>query len=233
MNQVKIVGILEKIVEMHRFKNMYIFLLCVCKMVVFTVQNYTDAEVHAITVGNRELFWVKMIDVQKGLRIRNISELVRKEIQGIYETKDFTKKQKRKYIRTEQEISKKPTDDSKIKYVPSDLIERIIKSCSGVKKCNNGINRIEKEKQRENFRAALGFKEHDIMLTKEQAVSKSIMDAFEGDNMQTQYNFLGYKIDLYFHDYKLAIEFDEKGHKDRNIDHEIKRQKALEKELRL
>ena len=28
---------------------------------------------------------------------------------------------------------------------------------------------------------------------------------------------------------KLAVEFDEKGHKNRNIDHEIKKQKALEK----
>ena len=49
------------------------------------------------------------------------------------------------------------------------------------------------------------------------------MDAFEGENMQTQYSVLGYKIDLYFNDYKLAIEFDEKSHKNRNIGHEIKR----------
>ena len=49
--------------------------------------------------------------------------------------------------------------------------------------------------------------------------------------MQTQYSVLGYRIDLYFHDYKLAVEDDENGHKDRNIDHEIKTQKALEKEL--
>ena len=48
-------------------------------------------------------------------------------------------------------------------------------------------------------------------------------------NMQIQYSVLGYGIDLYFHDYKLAIEVDEKCHEDRNIDHEIKRQKALEK----
>ena len=57
------------------------------------------------------------------------------------------------------------------------------------------------------------------------------MDAFEGGNMQFEYSVLGYRIDLYFHDYKLAIEVDEKVNKDRNIDHEIKRQKALEKEL--
>ena len=69
------------------------------------------------------------------------------------------------------------------------------------------------------------------MLTKEQSVLKPVMGAFEGENMQTQYSVLGYKIDLYFHDYKLAIEVDEKGHSDGNIDHEIKTQKALEKEL--
>ena len=57
------------------------------------------------------------------------------------------------------------------------------------------------------------------------------MDAFEGENMPTQYSFLGCKIDLYFYDYKLPTEVDEKGHKDRNIDHEIKRQKGLEKNL--
>ena len=65
------------------------------------------------------------------------------------------------------------------------------------------------------------------MLTKEQSVLKSVMDVFEGENMQTQYSVLGYKISLYFHDYKLAIENDEKGHKDRNIADEIKRQEKI------
>ena len=53
------------------------------------------------------------------------------------------------------------------------------------------------------------------------------MDAFiEGENMQTQYRVLGYRIDLYLHDYKCAIEVDEI-----EVDHEIQRQKALEKKL--
>ena len=64
-------------------------------MVVVTVQNYTDAEVHTTAVGKIELFWVKMIDAKKGLGIQNISDLVRKDIQGIYETKDFFKKTKK------------------------------------------------------------------------------------------------------------------------------------------
>ena len=42
--------------------------------------------------------------------------------------------------------------------------------------------------------------------------------------MQTQYSALGYKIDLYFHKCKLAIEVDELGHHDINIDYEIQEQ---------
>ena len=57
------------------------------------------------------------------------------------------------------------------------------------------------------------------------------MDAFEGENIQTQYSVLDYRIDIYFHDYKLVVEVDRKVHKDRNIDHEMQIQKALEKKL--
>ena len=57
------------------------------------------------------------------------------------------------------------------------------------------------------------------------------MSSFEGENVQTQYKALGYRIDLYFHDYKLAIEIDENEHNCRNIDYKIKRQKAIEQEF--
>ena len=36
---------------------------------------------------------------------------------------------------------------------------------------------------------------------------------------------------MYFDDNKLATEIDNNGHSDRNIDHEIKRQKAIEQKL--
>ena len=49
--------------------------------------------------------------------------------------------------------------------------------------------------------------------------------------MQTQYTVIGYKIGLYFHKHKLAIQVDELGHVDRNLNNEIERQKALEKKL--
>ena len=54
------------------------------------------------------------------------------------------------------------------------------------------------------FRSKLGFNQYDITLKKESSVLKSIMDTFEGENMETQYYVLNYRIDLYFHDYKLA-----------------------------
>ena len=61
--------IVKKIVEMNRLK---FFLFCIYKVVVITVKNYTDAKVHTIKVGNRELFWVRMIDVQNRLGIKKL-----------------------------------------------------------------------------------------------------------------------------------------------------------------
>ena len=78
------------------------------------------------------------------------------------------------------------------------------------------------------FKSKLGFNQHDITLNKEQLILRSIMDTFEGENMQTQYAVLGHRIDLYFHEYKLAIEVHEKGHQDRDFNYEVQRQKALE-----
>ena len=49
-------------------------------MVVITFESYKNAQVHTITVKNKELFWIKMKDVQDGLGVKNISDLLRKEI---------------------------------------------------------------------------------------------------------------------------------------------------------
>ena len=47
--------------------------------------------------------------------------------------------------------------------------------------------------------------------------------------MKIQYNIIDHRIDLHFHDYKLAIEIDENDRNiDRNIDYEIKRQNAIQ-----
>ena len=58
-----------------------------------------------------------------------------------------------------------------------------------------------------------------------------LLKLFQSLMKQSQYTVLNFRIDLYFHKYKRAIEIDELGHSDRNINYEIERQKALEREL--
>ena len=72
----------------------------------------------------------------------------KKEMCGIFNTQDVTKKQKRKYLRSKYQITKNPEDDNMYKYVKNDVAEKIIKNCRGVKRCNDCINRLDKEKQR-------------------------------------------------------------------------------------
>ena len=81
------------------------------------------------------------------------------------------------------------------------------------------------------FIIRLGFKQCDVISTKEQSMTTKAMSSFEEENMQTQYNVSGYRIDLYFHDYNLPIEIDDNGLIDRNIDYKIKKQKAIQQEL--
>ena len=153
---------------------------------VINVEYYENPKVHTVQIKNKKQFWVKMFDVQQGLGVKNISDGVRKGITGIFETKKPTKAQTKKYKRSLQEITKDLTDDSRNKYVRSDLMEKIIKNCRGVKECKNDINKKEVEKQRKNFRLLLGFKENDLFITKEESVLNEIMESiFKGRNIFT------------------------------------------------
>ena len=114
--------------EIHQIK-FKLFCFNVCKMFKTSAETYADAKVHTIAMGNRRLFWVRINDVQDGLGIKNISDLVRKEIHGIFETKSPTKDQIRKYKRS----GRKWFSVDVYAYVRSDLMSRITKNCRGVK----------------------------------------------------------------------------------------------------
>ena len=103
------------------------------------------------------------------------------------------------------------------RFLQSDLALKIIMNCRTDKSCS--------------LTKKLGFKLRDEINTKEQTIIYSIKDTFEREKIQTQYRVLGYRIDLYFHEYKLAVELDELRHTNRNINNETERQKTLEKEL--
>ena len=74
-----------------------------------------------------------------------------------------------------------------------------------------------------------GLNFHDVINTKEQTVFRSINNGFEGEDLQTQYTVISYRIGLCFHKHKLAVEIDVLEHADRNLNNEIERQKALER----
>ena len=57
----------------------------------------------------------------------------------------------------------------------------------------------------------------------------SITKKIQVDNNDQEY--ILFRIDIYFTEYSLAVEIDEKGHTDRDLIFEEKKQKALEKEL--
>ena len=128
-----------------------------------------------------------------------------------------TNKYDKIYKKSRYELVDKPIKQPNRKFLHISLALKIIMDSRTDKSCSLKKN--------------LGFKLYDVINTKEQTIINSIKDTFEGENIQIQYSVLGYRIDLYFDKYKLAIEVDELGHAGRNINNEIERQKALEKQL--
>ena len=109
-----------------------------------------------------------------------IFDSVNKEIKGKFETNYLIKQQIRKYKRHGSEL----IENEKFMFAHDCIIIPVIVHC-----------RVSTPKSIE-FRSNLGFNQYGITLTKKQSVLKSVMDEFEGDNMQTQYSVLSYRIDL-------------------------------------
>ena len=60
------------------------------------------------------------------------------------------------------------------------------------------------------FISKLGFKQHDITMSKEQSVTTKTIKLFPNEKILLQHSVLRYKIDFHFSKHKLAIEVDEK-----------------------
>ena len=81
--------------------------------------------------------------VGDGLGVKNISDLVLKEIHGVYGKKQLTKKEIKNYKVTEREIYEKFANlsndklnkkSSKFVYVKNNVMTNVIKHCRGEKK---------------------------------------------------------------------------------------------------
>ena len=112
-------------------------------MYLISAEGYKNANVVFLTIKTTNEIWVSMKDVGSSIGVKNISDLVLKEIYGICETKNPTKKQVNEYKMTKREIYKKFTNLSQEKlntinnkktYVKNDVMTTIIKRCRGEKK---------------------------------------------------------------------------------------------------
>ena len=68
---------------------------------------YKDEEVNFLKVKKTNEIWVSMKNVYDSLGVKNMSDLVSKEIYGKYERKNLADKGIRKYIMAERDVFEK------------------------------------------------------------------------------------------------------------------------------
>ena len=158
-------------------------------MVNITKEMYENNSIEVIT-DNLNTLWLNERHVEQQLGHKNLRVV--------------TNKYNEEYRKRRYELIYELIKQSHRRFVHSDLALKIIMACRTDEPCNLKRN--------------LGFRLHDVINTKEQKILKSVKDAFEVENMQTQYSVLWYKID-------------QLGDADRNVSNEIERQKTLEKEF--
>ena len=62
-------------------------------MYLISAEGYKKAGVHILITKKTGEIWVSMKNVHNGLGVKNMSDLVLKEIYGIYKTENLTNKQ--------------------------------------------------------------------------------------------------------------------------------------------
>ena len=82
-------------------------------MNLISADGYKNANVNVLIITTASEILVNMKDVGSGMGVKNISDLVLKEIYGICKTKNPTKEQVNEYKITNRKIYKKFTNLSK------------------------------------------------------------------------------------------------------------------------
>ena len=119
-------------------------------MYLISAEEYTNAGSRFLKIKKTNEIWASMKDVGSGIGIKNISDLVLKEIYVICETKNPTEEKIKNHKMTERESYKKfdnlskdelNAESNKNVYVKNNIITNIIKHCRGEKKKKNKRNR--------------------------------------------------------------------------------------------
>ena len=120
-------------------------------MYLISTEGCKNADVHILIIKKTGEIWPSMKGAGSGMGVKNISDLVLKEIYDICETKNPTKEQINEYKMTEREIYEKFDNLSKEElntksykniYVRNDIMTTIIKRCRGKKKRHKSNRRI-------------------------------------------------------------------------------------------
>ena len=148
-------------------------------MNLISAERYKNAGVNLLKIRKTDELWIRMKDVGDGLDVKNISDLVLKEIYGIYEKRKLTKEEIKCYKMTEREIFKKfdnlnedelNTKSNKNVYVENIIMTNIIKDCRGEKK--RGI------KATDGFRKKLMIPDYEISVLIEHVVKSKVGTIF-------------------------------------------------------
>ena len=112
-------------------------------MYLISAEAYENASVSLLNIRRTNEIWPSMRDIGSGLGVKNISDLVIKEIRGIYGEKNLTEGEIENYKMTEREIYEKfynlSKDELNIKnnkntFAKNNVMTNIIKHCRGEKK---------------------------------------------------------------------------------------------------
>ena len=148
-------------------------------MYLISTEGCKNADVHILIIKKTGEIWPSMKGAGSGMGVKNISDLVLKEIYDICETKNATKEQIKEYKMTEREIYEKfgniSEDELNAKsnkniYVRNDVMTTIIKRCRGKKK--RGIRAID------GFRKKLMIPDFEIPKCPEFEVKSKIRKLF-------------------------------------------------------
>ena len=190
-----------------------------------------------------------MKNVHNGLGAKTFLIQFFKKIYGIYKTKDLTNKQIRKYKMTEKENFEK--------YANLNEDELREKSNKNVYVKNAEVKKKRGERTIDGFRKKLMILDSEITEYPEHEVKSKIGNIFVNEKILGEYSvkiyeidpyfqehfrkkiqvdengckYVLFRIDIYFIEYLLAVEIDEKDYTDGDLIFEEKRQKALEKKL--
>ena len=109
-------------------------------MYFISAEGYKNANVKFLAIKTTSDIWVSMKDVGSGIVVKNISDLVLKEMNSFCKTKNPSKEQVNEYKMTKREIYQKFTSLSKEKlntinnkktFVKNDVTTIVIKRCRG------------------------------------------------------------------------------------------------------